>query len=314
MFEVPPLPHFGCRNLTLSIGNMQHCWKFGLVAWLQGYFLSAMMRQSLDLFPDLISSLGAEEGHVTLLYRITGQKDGLKTSRPIDGHGVDGSRQNRCNPSALVQPTPKIEDQEIYQSSPKRQKLDLDFSLSLPAQGQDGTSLLPGSSSSPSQKRHSGGSSQPIYTISRGVYRGLETSSQAQSLIPLRKHKGMRVKSYEPLQIHVEDVKALDSSSNKSQNIIVGFEKRTQNKSKDAKININPTQIIPENREIFLSRTINLQVKPQFWAWISIVLSHLEESMADEFKSNAKPNMRSLMSGYLQNKLSGGKKITKRKL
>ncbi|EFP91414.2 uncharacterized protein PGTG_17370 [Puccinia graminis f. sp. tritici CRL 75-36-700-3] len=138
------------------------------------------MRQSLDLFPDLFSSLGAEEGkiiqtyhpslsqaaltmkrpgHDTLLLRITGQKDGLKTSSPIDGHGVDGSREDRCNPSALVQPTPKNEDQEIYQSSPKRQKLDLDLSLSLPAQGQDATSLVPGSSSSPSQKRHSGGES-----------------------------------------------------------------------------------------------------------------------------------------------------------
>jgi hypothetical protein len=92
----------------------------------------------------------------------------------------------------------------------------------------------------------------------RGVYHGLEKSSQTKSLIPLRKRKYMGFNSYGPVQFPAEYGNTFDPSSNYSHNGNVDYETRTQNKSKNPNIIINPTKIIPENRETFPIRTVNL--------------------------------------------------------
>ncbi|KAA1091816.1 hypothetical protein PGTUg99_032389 [Puccinia graminis f. sp. tritici] len=131
------------------------------------------MRNNLELWSDLASSLGNEQVPT----------NPLKTLRLFDNRSVEGFDERRTSPSFLVEPACKIGSDKVHLPVEKRQKLDLDLSLGFPAWSHK--EIIPPGLSSPQSSRWNAicsTSNEPIYTISADENNEFEKPRKVDSL------------------------------------------------------------------------------------------------------------------------------------
>ncbi|KAA1064248.1 hypothetical protein PGTUg99_017750 [Puccinia graminis f. sp. tritici] len=289
---------------------MLNFWKSGLLASLHLPFLSATQR-SFDLFPDLNPSLEHEQGPKSPFLVITEQKKPLETLMLFDKArvGLEAGGEIKSK-SFRYAPVREIGDIEAYSPASKKQKSALNLSLGLPVYFQNPSNFHPGSSITHSQILHQS-----------DLTHRLEMPKELEGQTASSGHRLKGLKNDQDIRNHPKDGKTIGSAITShsqrsiktiySQNNGEQLPTNAQDRFRDTITDIHPAQTTSmRNIEMRLGENFNPQVESQFWAWMSIILDHLEGSAGGEFEDNVPHTMtnKKLLVAYFNHKVLLGKK------